>query len=178
MMVPVGSTPAFVAWGAFALLLAAACVSDLRTRRIPNALVLALAAAGLVFAVVSRPWLAGLGFSLGGLATGLAIWLPFWLLGMMGAGDVKLFAAGAAWLGAGEAVEAALLAAFAGGALSLLYWMVAHGPSLTFMRLAQGVHEPAALRGEAPERWQRRMPYGLAMAAGLLLAAWRPGFLF
>ena len=177
-MVAVGPTAAGIAWGAFALLLGAACVSDLRTRRIPNVLVLVLAAAGVVFALLSRPWLSGLGLSLGGLATGLAIWLPFWLMGMMGAGDVKLFAAGAAWLGAGQAVQAALLAAFAGGALSLIYWLIVHGPSLTFMRLAQGVHEPGALRGEAPERWQRRMPYGLAMAAGLLLAAWRPDILF
>ena len=39
----------------FALLLGAVCVSDLRTRRIPNRLVLVIAVLGIVVSVASVP---------------------------------------------------------------------------------------------------------------------------
>ena len=48
-------------------------------------------------------WLMGLAdgllFSLGGFATGFAIFLGMWLLGLCGGGDVKIFAAVGAWIG-------------------------------------------------------------------------------
>lgn len=161
----------------FAVLLAAACVSDLRTRRIPNVLVLATAVTGVGVTIASLGILHGAGRALGGMGVGLALWLPFWLLRMMGAGDVKLFAAGAAWLGPAGAFEGALLAALTGGVLSLLYLLFQHGFSYTVMRLAHGLRQPGALREAAPTKWDRRMPYALAMTSGLLLAAWRPGIL-
>lgn len=161
----------------FASLLVAACVSDLRTRRIPNALVLVIALLGIGIGVVVEGPVQGGGRALLGLGAGLGLWLPFWLLKMMGAGDVKLFAAGAAWLGPAGALEGALLAGLCGGFLSILYLLFQHGFSYTLMRLAHGLQQPSALREVAPTKWDRRMPYGLAMAAGLLIAAWRPGIL-
>lgn len=161
----------------FAVLLAAACVSDLRTRRIPNALVLATAIAGIGASVASFGVLHGAGRAFGGAGVGFALWIPFWLLRMMGAGDVKLFAAGAAWLGPSGAFEGALLAALAGGILSFVYLLFQHGFSHTVMRLAHGLRQPEALRQTAPSKWDQRMPYALAMTTGLLLAAWQPGIL-
>ena len=61
----------------------------------------------------------GLVRALSGLALGFSIWIMFHVAGGMGAGDVKLFAAAAAWLGPGGAWRAALVAALAGGVLSL-----------------------------------------------------------
>lgn len=161
----------------FASLLVAACVSDLRTRRIPNVLVLAIALTGLGVGMAFEGPLQGGGRAIMGLGAGLALWLPFWLLRMMGAGDVKLFAAGAAWLGPAGALEGALLAGLCGGVLSIVYLLFQHGFSYTLMRLAHGMQQPSALREVAPAKWDRRMPYALAMAAGLLIAAWRPGIL-
>jgi prepilin peptidase CpaA len=80
---------AFASDVAFAALLTAAVVTDVRTRRIPNALVLALLCTG----VVSTGLLKGSPSvlpSLGASALGLAIWFPFYAFRMMGAGDVKL----------------------------------------------------------------------------------------
>ncbi|MGH7461986.1 MAG: A24 family peptidase [Longimicrobiales bacterium] len=159
------------------LLLGAGCVSDLQTRRIPNSLVLVIAALGIARALVVQPWPDGAIASLAGLGVGLALWLPFWFLRMLGAGDVKYFAAGAAWLGAGGAVEGALLAAFAGGVVSLGLMIFRHGMAFTAMRLVHGWWQPAGLRNEPHNDAARRVPYALAMAAGLLLAAWRPGVL-
>ena len=67
----------------------AACVTDLRSARIPNALTVFAAVVGLV---AHATWPQGLGAatSLGGAAAGLLVFLPFFALGGMGGGDVKL----------------------------------------------------------------------------------------
>jgi prepilin peptidase CpaA len=144
-IVTIGSGAAFVA------MLAAAAVSDARTRRIPNALVAAIALLGVAVAVVAAPWPAGLERAALGALTGLALWLPFHLLGWMGAGDVKLFAAASVWLGPAAAVRAALLTALLGGVLALGW--------AAWLRVRRGEGE-------------RRLPYGIAMAAALAVAAW------
>src|SRR5438132_1059179 len=76
-----------------------ACGFDLRTRRIPNALTFGAALLGLVFHAVIGG-VSGFGSSLGGLATGLAIFFPIFALGGLGGGDVKLLACIGAWVGA------------------------------------------------------------------------------
>ena len=162
---------------ALALLLGAACVADFRHRRIPNALVLAIAVIGVASAALWQPGVHGLVNALGGLGTGLAIWLPFWLLGMLGAGDVKLFAAGAAWLGPRAAVEGALLTAFAGGAVALVILIARFGPGLTLMRIGHAIQHPATLRVEDAPAEAYRLPYSFAITAGLLAAGWWPGVL-
>ena len=162
----------------FTLLLAAACVTDVRARRIPNGLVLALGLTGLGFSLVESPILPGLARAGAGMATGLAIWLPFWLLRKLGAGDVKLFAAAGAWLGPESAALAALVAAVLGGVLTLGWLLREQGVSRTarglWLRTAaarSGVEAPDVLVVPA----SRRVPYGIALAAGAALVAWLPG---
>ena len=170
--------PAPVVAGSVVLvgLLSAACVSDLRTRLIPNPIVLATIAAGVVFAVVTNPGISGLSHAGAGLLAGFVVWFPFYLLRMMGAGDVKLFAASATFLGARGAIEGAVYTALFGGALALGYMVLSSGWSWTFIRLGHGVQHPAMLRN-APPAAGRRMPYALAISAGVLLAFWWPGHL-
>lgn len=166
-----------VAGALFGALLLAACVTDLRARRIPNVLVLALGASGLLFSLVEHPIVPGAARAAGGMATGLAIWLPFWLLRKIGAGDVKLFAAAGAWLGPGGAVTAALAAALCGGLLTVGWLLREQGMARTARGLLLGA---AAVRGGAPPPdllvvpATRRVPYGLALAAGAALVAWLP----
>jgi prepilin peptidase CpaA len=96
-----------------------ASISDLRTRRIPNALTFAAAAAATAFHVLTGG-LSGLGLSLAGLAVGLAVFFPIFALGGLGGGDVKLLACLGAWLGPAGALWTALYAAMAGGAMAVL----------------------------------------------------------
>src|SRR5436190_14463152 len=91
---------------------------DLRSRRIPNLLTFGGAAAAIVFSLVVHG-LPGLWTSLGGWFAGFALFLPFWLLGGMGAGDVKLLACLGAWLGPQVTLWAALYASIAGGGMAL-----------------------------------------------------------
>lgn len=164
------------------LLLLAACVSDARTRRIPNGIVALIGVSGLAYAVALRPGTASLLTALAAMALGIVVWLPFHVARMLGAGDVKLFAAASAWLAPMAVLNAALVAALAGGVLSLA-WMIRHqGGAFTFFRLTQmasvsgmrtQVVEARARSGVAAERSQRaRLPYGIAMSVGLLATFW------
>jgi prepilin peptidase CpaA len=102
-----------------------ACVFDIRTRRIPNALTLGAALAGLVFHLATSG-LAGAQMALTGWFIGGALLVPFFALGGMGGGDVKLVAALGAWLGWSHAFWLAMYAGIAGGVLGL-FVAVSHG---------------------------------------------------
>jgi prepilin peptidase CpaA len=96
----------------------AAAYWDVRTGRVPNALTFGAAAAGCMWSA-AHGGLAGAGSSVLGWAVGLALFLPFFVLGGMGGGDVKLLAAIGAWAGPAGALQTALWAALAGGVLAV-----------------------------------------------------------
>ena len=96
-----------------------ACVTDVRSRRIPNVLTFGAALAALLYqSTVGGS--AGVQSALFGWFVGTALFLPFFLLGGMGAGDVKLLAALGAWLGPSEVVYVGLYTSIAGGAIALM----------------------------------------------------------
>lgn len=92
---------------------------DLVTRRVPNVLTFG-AALGALAIHGYMGGLSGLGFSLAGWLVGVAFFLPFFALGGMGAGDVKLLGAVGAWLGPVAAIWVALFAGIAGGVMGLV----------------------------------------------------------
>lgn len=96
-----------------------AAVTDLRTRRIPNVLTFA-AAGSAVLLHLSTDGARGLGLATVGWLIGIALFLPFFVLGGMGAGDVKLVGALGACLGPLGALHIALGAALAGGAVAVV----------------------------------------------------------
>lgn len=77
----------------------AAAVTDLWKFKVYNWLTLPLLLSGLIYQACTGG-LSGLAGSLGGVLLGFGVLLPFFLLGGMGAGDVKLMAAVGAWAGA------------------------------------------------------------------------------
>jgi prepilin peptidase CpaA len=91
-----------------------ACVCDVRTRRIPNVLTFGTAIAALAYALFEHG-LSGFGWSAAGWLVAVAVFFPFFALGGMGAGDVKLLGALGAWFGALDALHLALYTALAGG---------------------------------------------------------------
>ena len=149
----------------------AAAAIDLRTRRVPNALTISLAAAGLAVAAagIGRVSLAG---SLAGLAIGVALMLPGHLFGATGAGDVKLFGASGALLGPAAIVAAFIYTAIAGGALAIV---VALGRGRlrrtlggTARLVATGAANAAAIEAATENN---RFPYAPAIAVGAIVAA-------
>jgi prepilin peptidase CpaA len=156
---------------------AAACVTDFRSRRIPNVLTFGASAAAIVFFGVANGW-AGVGWSLAGWAVGCALFLPWFLLGGMGAGDVKLLAALGAWVGPTTAIWVALYAGIAGGVFALgvsLYGgylgrMLRNVWGLLMFWRVMGVqpHPELTLRtGKGP-----RLPYAFPITAGAVVGLW------
>jgi len=138
--------------------LAVAAVADLRTRRIPNLLTISAALVGLLLNF-SRSGGPGALASGAGLLTGLAAFLPFYLAGGFGAGDVKAMAAVGAFLGPRGALLAAAWTLGVGGVgalllLAVLRWQAA--------RTRAGWRLRDACR--------QRFPYGLAIACGSALS--------
>lgn len=167
-----------MAGGVFTTLLVAAAIGDIRTRRIPNRLVAILAALGIAFSVWSVPIVPGVLRGIGGFAVGLACWLPFYLLGWLGAGDVKLFAAAGAWLGPMGALEGALIAALLGAGLALAWMLRSQGVRNVLVTLGMAAASPGLLSPSGGTATTRRtMPYGVAIALGALCAGWLPGLL-
>lgn len=160
----------------FTGILLLAALGDLRTRRIPNRLVVILAVAGFVFSVTQRPVLPGALHGLEGFFVGLACWLPFYSMGWLGAGDVKLFAAAGVWLGPMKSLEGALIGAFVGGVLAVLWMLKSHGVRNAIHTLGMAAGSPGLLSSPTgSEKGRSTLPYGVAIAIGAICAAWIPG---
>lgn len=155
-----------------------ACVTDVAAARVPNALTIAGVVAG-VAAHALLPHGLGLGASVAGAIAGLALFLPFFALGGLGGGDVKLMAAMGAWLGWPAILTAAVAVAIAGGALAVVV-ALSHGylgQALANLRrllrlwMVAGVRPEPSLtlaHGRGP-----RLPYAVPVLLGLLVTLWR-----
>jgi len=172
------SPSALVGGACFTAILLAVSISDIRSRRIPNAAAVALAVLGVVYSVSILSLGSGLARAGLGLLLGFALWIPFFAFRMLGAGDVKLFAAAGCWLAPSHVLVAALASALAGGVLSVIGLVLAHGFGLTTLRVAHGLRDPRTLATPlAIPAGKRTLPYGLAMTVGLLVTAWFPQWL-
>jgi prepilin peptidase CpaA len=169
----------FLAGAVFSVLVALAAIEDVRRRRIPNVVVVPLAVLGLIYSTVVPPSIGGALRGIEGLLTGLVCWLPFYVFGWLGAGDVKLAAAAGAWLGPMRSVEGTLIAALLGAVVALVWMLRARGVKSSMETLGIATTLPGIL-AERPATVDRTrsLPYGVAMAGGVLAAAWLPGLLF
>jgi prepilin peptidase CpaA len=175
-----GSSTQLAGGVVFTLLLVVGCITDLRSRKIPNELVLAILGTGWLFALaVSPEALRGLGMSLAGTAVGFGTWILFYVVGVIGAGDVKFFAAAGAWLGPSATWRAALVAAVAGGVLAIVVLIMEKrlGAVLRRITLAASSRTLVSVPEQtiAPGDKHRPLPYGVALAIGALAVAWVPG---
>lgn len=174
-----GSAVAVTAGCIFTAMLAYACLADIRSRRIPNPLVGYLALAGIAYstAVGVPPGRAFL-VSMAGLLVGLLLWLPFYAMHWLGAGDVKLFGAAGAWLGPLRAAEGALVAALVGGVFALAWMLRAYGLQGTAASASLALASPRSVANHRVDRnHSRALPYGVALSLGAVLVAWFPSML-
>jgi prepilin peptidase CpaA len=161
------------------VLVGAAAVWDLATRRIPNRLLLLAWMLALPLHAAAPAPFAALGGCLAGALVGLGMFLPFYLLRGMAAGDVKLMATVGAVAGPEPAFAIALLSWCAGGLMAVAMIVVQGRVRAAWdnlrallrpllMRLAgiPAVAEPLAHPSVGT------MPYGLAVALGTLYTVW------
>jgi prepilin peptidase CpaA len=152
------SPPTLALAAAASLILIWAAISDIRSRIIPNAAVLTLLA---VFAA----WAAlGLGRPLTSAfeAAAIAFTVTFVLygLGVLGAGDSKLFAATALFFGMDYLPLYALATVLAGGGVAVVSLL--SRPQRAAVMLSMGG------KGD----WGRGVPYGVAIAVGAGIVLW------
>jgi prepilin peptidase CpaA len=154
-------------------LILAASLHDIATRTIPDGLALALAAAGLLTAVLG-------GRLFGALIAASAIFIVSalcWRRGWMGGGDVKLLGAAALGMPPNSVLAFAAAVAIAGGFLAVLYLLGRH-----LVRAPTSQRPPGVLaRAARVERWRISrggpLPYACAIAAGALfvnVSGWVP----
>ena len=164
-----------IAWWPSVIVLVIATITDLRSRRIPNWLVLPFLVAGIVVSGLSHGWhgigQSLLGFALGGVLFGFLYWM-----GGMGMGDVKLLAAIGAWIGPGQLVVALVLTGIVGGVMAL-FWAIAGGfvgelfsgtSELLFSIRKRGLRPHPDLVLNNP--LTRKMPYAPAIAIGTIVS--------
>ena len=158
--------------------LIAAVATDLKSHRIPNLLLWPALSLALMLHMTTGGS-DGLLAAIGGLALGLAMLLPLYAIGGMGAGDVKLLGVVGCFLGPWGAVVAGLATMMAGAAIGIAVilwrclWPVLElraaqmlGPDAVSMR--------STLISHASEcrKQVTYLPYAPAIAVGTMATLW------
>jgi prepilin peptidase CpaA len=164
--------PQEVIWLVTVVLVEAAVIDGLKLK-VPNWLTFHFAVGGLAF----WAWFGGgvgLLTSLEGAVLGLALLLPLYAIGGMGAGDVKLLAGVGAWVGPMVTLGAFVASAVVGGlmAIVMIAWTgqyIRHWAMFqTIGNEILSVRNPAKLSEIAAARKPTMLllPYGIPMAVG------------
>ncbi len=168
-------------WFVSVVLVVAAVIDGVQLR-VPNWLTFPLVISGWIYSAVAGYlsgdglWL-GLGWSLFGTLVGLALLLPAYAIGGMGAGDVKLLAGVGAWVHGEATFYAFCVSAVVGGVLALA--MAIRRRSLrkhtlqaqTILNEILTIRNPKLLAEIAAERKSSMLllPYGIPIAIGAIL---------
>ena len=152
-------------------LVAVSAVTDIRKRLIYDALTFPAMLAGLYLGLMAGP--ESLALSLAGLVAGLLVLYPFYRVGGMGFGDLKLLGAVGALGGLPVLVSAAVDTALAGGIMAV-FLIIRQGSASEIMGRSPAVLRAIFSRNGAisPSRHSRRetIPYGVAIFFGTVIA--------
>ena len=146
------------------------CTTDTLHSKIPNLATFTLVLIGLAYHIQAGG-LPGGAKALTGLLLGFALLLGPYLLGGMGAGDVKALAALGALLGPGDIFQVFILSGLIGGAMALTHLLLSKNLKSrlrSWMTAAWLVISRQGFAGRAAEVVDTRFkyPYGAAIAFG------------
>jgi prepilin peptidase CpaA len=146
---------------------------DVRYRRIPNVLVLSALAGGLAVNAAIGGW-SGVRASLVGCVFAFGLMLILHIFGALGAGDVKLFGAIGAVIGANMVLQAFLVVLITGGILAVLTMLRSGTVRETIERVAFIFYSMffnwRVPRFAAPADKRQTIPYGVAITFGSLIS--------
>lgn len=156
--------------------LVVAAVIDGWKLKVPNWLTFPLILSGWIYSGLAFGW-EGLGYSVLGTAAGLAMLLPLYAIGGMGAGDVKLLAGVGAWVGTTVTLYSFCLSALIGGviAMAMVAWRRAWQKHQNQFWMILGeimtIRNPEQLAAIAASRKSSMLllPYGIPIAIGTIL---------
>jgi prepilin peptidase CpaA len=164
-----------------ASVLLVAGVTDLRSCKIPNWLTLSAMASGLLGHSVLNG-LSGLLFSAKGLGLGLALFLLFYVMGGMGAGDVKLLAAVGSFIGAEGVFSAGIMTMLLGGLYAIAMMVSSSGMRASLKQVAMifqsFILTPGSFGAFKPVKGQPKLRYALVIGLGTLMSQWTKALFF
>ena len=146
------------------VLVLAAALFDFLYRRIPNWLVLSGLIAGVILRTVLGGW-RGLGEAAAGFGFAFAVYLIFYALRAMGAGDLKLMAAVGAITGPVNWFSIFILTSIIGGVLAMLLLVVKGGLNRVLKNVFVILGELA--QGRAPHQAEPALDVGSNLAVTL-----------
>lgn len=150
-----------------------AAVTDKREHKIYNKLTLPSILLGLLLNLLFFG-LSGLGNSLSGFAVGIGFSV-FWLLGMLKAGDIKLYMALGALCGWRFCVAAMIASVIVGGAAAVVLLFVRKTWRVTFRRLKLyllNLYYSRSFQTYQPEEESAYFSFGCCIFAGALISTW------
>ena len=152
-------------WVVTIILVVAAVIDGIKLK-VPNWITFPMIVAGWIYSgwaaeSLGMTWYQGVGWSFFGTFVGLALLLPAYAIGGMGAGDVKLLAGVGAWMHATVTVYAFVVSAVVGAILAVAmvlyrrawakhrgqFWMILNGVSNGLLDFSSaGVAVPRSVR--------------------------------
>lgn len=155
--------------------LVVAAVIDGYALKVPNWITYPLVFSGWAYSGIAYGW-EGLGWSLLGTLVGLALLLPLYSIGGMGAGDVKLLAGVGAWVWASVTFYAFCLSTIIGAVIAVgmvLYrraWRKHRDQTMMILGEIMTIRDPNQLAAIAAERKSSMLllPYGIPIAIGTI----------
>lgn len=185
-----GLTENWHIWLVSFVLIVAAVIDGIKLK-VPNWITFPMILSGwlyssVAFALAGDPWYIGLGWSLLGTVVGLALLLPMYAIGGMGAGDVKLLAGVGAWVYGTVTLYAFCVSAIVGAiiAIGMVAYKRGWGKHTRQFKGICGeminVRSPEKLAAIAAERKSTMLllPYGIPLAIGSIFYFVFTGMLF
>ncbi len=167
-------TENWIYWLVTVVLVVAAVIDGIQLK-VPNWITFPFVISGWIYCVWANGW-DGLGASLLGTAVGLALLLPLYAIGGMGAGDVKLLAGVGAWVHSMDTFYAFCATAVIGAVLAVAMvlirksWNKHYAQFWVILNEIWTIKDPETLAGIAAERKPRMLllPYGIPIAIGTI----------
>jgi prepilin peptidase CpaA len=155
--------------------LVVAAYIDGKKLKVPNLITYPMIVSGWIYSFAFFGW-EGLGWSLIGTVVGLALLLPAYAIGGMGAGDVKLLAGVGAWVWGTTTLYAFCVSAVLGGVIAVgmvLYqkaWQKHQDQFWMIWSEITTIRNPDTLAAIAADRKPTMMllPYGIPIAIGTI----------
>lgn len=170
-----GVTAHWHVWLVTVTLVVAAVIDGLKLR-VPNWITFPMIVGGWFYSLYFFGW-EGLGWSLLGTLVGLALLLPAYAIGGMGAGDVKLLAGVGAWVWGTVTFYSFCVSAVVGGIIAVLMvlsrkaWNKHQHQFMAIFQEIVTIKDPNQLSAIAAERKSSMLllPYGIPIAIGTIL---------
>lgn len=147
--------------------------------RVPNSLTFPMIVTGWIYSYTlsAYPGWEGLTYSLMGTVVGLAVLLPAYAIGGMGAGDVKMMAGIGAWMWVEVTLYSFAIATIVGGVLAVAMvllsgtWQKHQAQFWGIWNEICTIRDPEKLAAIAAERKpsMRLLPYGIPIAIGTIM---------